>query len=110
MGLEGGMVVPVGDLVAYQEGSVVSRQLLKNPSGSVTMFAFGAGEGLSEHTTPHDALVIVTDGRADITVLGATNSVAAGEAILLPGGEPHAVAATERFKMALIMLKTPEAS
>jgi len=105
MGIEGGAVVRVADLVGYQSGSVVSRQLLKNSSGSVTVFAFDKGEGLSEHTTPHDALVWVLDGTAHITVGGKTHPVSAGETILLPGGEPHAVAAPERFTMALTMLK-----
>ena len=100
-----GQVVRLDTLATYQEGSVVSRQLVKNGSGSVTLFAFDRGEGLSEHTTPHDALVMVLDGRADVTVLGVTRAVSAGEAILLPGGKPHAVAAPERFTMALVMLK-----
>lgn len=108
MTLEGGDVVRLADLIRYQDGSVVSRQLVKGPSGSVTLFAFDAGEGLSEHTTPHDALVLVLDGRASVTVLGSTRSVEAGEAIVLPGGEPHAVSAPERFTMALVMLKRGE--
>lgn len=105
MALTGGAVARLADLLSYQEGSVVSRQLVKNESGGVTLFAFDRGEGLSEHTTPHDALVVVLDGRADITVLGETRSVSAGETILLPGGKPHAVAAPERFRMLLVMLK-----
>jgi quercetin dioxygenase-like cupin family protein len=110
------MSVPPGevfrpmDMIAYQGGSVVSRQLLKVSSGSVTLFAFDAGEGLSEHTTPHDALVFVMDGRAEITVLGQTHEVGAGEAILLPGGEPHAVHAKERFIMSLVMLRKGDAA
>lgn len=108
MTLAGGDVVRLSDLTGYQTGSVVSRQLVKNASGSVTLFAFEEGEGLSEHTTPHDALVMVLDGQASITVLGETSLVGAGEAILLPGGEPHAVAAPERFTMALVMLKRAE--
>ena len=104
MGIAGGEVIDVADLVAYQSGSVVSRQLVKNASGSVTVFAFDQGEGLSEHTTPHDALVWILDGEAHITVGGATHTVHAGQAILLPGGEPHAVAAPQRFTMALTML------
>lgn len=105
MTLSGGDVVRLSDLLAYQEGSVVSRQLVKNASGGVTLFAFAKGEGLSEHTTPHDALIAVLDGKADVTVLGATHAVGVGEAIFLPGGEPHAVAATEDFTMLLVMLK-----
>jgi quercetin dioxygenase-like cupin family protein len=105
MGIAGGEVVTVAELVAYQSGSVVSRQLAKNGSGSVTVFAFDEGEGLSEHTTPHDALVWILDGAARITVGGATHTVGAGQVILLPGGEPHAVAAPQRFTMVLTMLK-----
>lgn len=105
MSLPAGDVVRLSDLLAYQDGSVVSRQLVKNASGGVTLFAFADGEGLSEHTTPHDALILVLDGRADITVLGRTQAVSAGEGILLPGGEPHAVHAPERFTMALVMLR-----
>jgi quercetin dioxygenase-like cupin family protein len=108
VGVRGGEVVRLGDLVDYQDGSVVSRQLVKNRSGSVTLFAFDRGEGLSEHTTPHDALVTVLEGRAEITVLGGVHEVEEGEAILLPGGEPHAVFAPERFTMALVMLKNEE--
>lgn len=105
MSLIAGEVARLSELLSYQEGSVVSRQLVKNASGGVTLFAFARGEGLSEHTTPHDALVMVLDGRAEITVLGRGRSVAAGEAILLPGGHPHAVHAPERFTMALVMLR-----
>jgi quercetin dioxygenase-like cupin family protein len=112
MSVPAGRVFRPRDMVAYQEGSVVSRQLLKLPAGSVTVFAFDAGEGLSEHTTPHDALVSVLDGRAEITVFGEVHEVGTGEAILLPGGEPHALAARERFVMSLVMLKkdTPTTS
>lgn len=105
MGIAEGEVVRIADLVAYQSGSVVSRQLVKNGSGSVTVFAFDEGEGLSEHTTPHDALVWILHGTALITVGGVAHTVNEGEVILLPGGEPHAVAAPQRFTMALTMLK-----
>ena len=105
MTLAGGEMARLSGLLAYQDGSVVSRQLVKNASGGVTLFAFDKGEALSEHTTPHDALIVVLDGRADVTVLGETRSVSAGEAIFMPGGKPHAVAAPERFTMLLVMLK-----
>jgi quercetin dioxygenase-like cupin family protein len=105
MSLVAGEVARLSELLSYQEGSVVSRQLVKNASGGVTLFAFAQGEGLSEHTTPHDALVMVLDGRAEITVLGHTRAVSKGEAILLPGGHPHALHAPERFTMALVMLR-----
>ena len=105
MTLSGGDVVRLSGLLAHQEGSVVSRQLVKNASGGVTLFAFAQGEGLSEHTTPHDALVLVLDGKAEITVMGGSHAVHAGEAILMPGGQPHAVFAPEPFTMLLVMLK-----
>ena len=92
------------DLVAYQPGAIVSRMLLKKPSGNVTLFAFGQGEGLSEHTTPHDALVYLIDGEADIDLDGATHRLAAGETITLPAHVPHAVRAPADFKMLLVML------
>ena len=98
-------VRPLTDLVAYAEGSVVSRMLLKKKSGSVTLFAFAEGEGLSEHTAPFDALVLVTDGEAQITVGGDTFKVGAGETILLPADVPHALQAKRPFMMLLIMLR-----
>ena len=94
------------DLAAYQPGSIVSRMLLKKPSGTVTLFAFDRDESLSEHTTPHDALVYIVDGEAEIDVGEATHRVAAGETILLPADVPHAVRAVSAFKMLLVMLKT----
>ena len=105
MAVDAGTVVKLADQVAYHDGSVVSKQLVKNESGSVTLFAFDAGEGLSEHTTPHDALVSILDGAAQITVGGNMHTVKAGEAILMPGGVPHALLAQERFVMSLVMLK-----
>jgi quercetin dioxygenase-like cupin family protein len=93
------------ELVGYQDGSVVSRVVLKQKAGSVTAFAFDRGEELSEHTVPHDALVHVTDGEAEIRVSGVSHRVGPGEMIVLPGGEPHAVRATARFKMILVMLR-----
>lgn len=105
MAIDAGTVVKLADQVAYHDGSVVSKQLVKNESGSVTLFAFDAGEGLSEHTTPHDALVSILDGEAEITVGGEVHTVKTGEAILMPGGVPHALVARERFVMSLVMLK-----
>jgi quercetin dioxygenase-like cupin family protein len=93
------------ELVGYQDGSVVSRVVLKQKTGSVTAFAFDRGEELSEHTVPHDALAHVTDGEAEILVAGMSHRVGTGEMIVLPGGEPHAVKAATRFKMILVMLK-----
>ena len=95
----------MADLVAYQTGSVVSRIILKKTTGNVTVFAFDQGQGLSEHTTPFDALVQVLDGRAEITVGGTLHDLRAGEMILMPANVPHALKANERFKMALTMIR-----
>ena len=92
-------------LVDYQDGAVVSRTLVKKDKGTVTVFAFDQDQALSEHTVPHDALVQVIDGEAEITVGGAPHVVVAGEMILMPGNVPHAVKATARFKMILTMLR-----
>ena len=92
-------------LVTYQTGAVVSRTLLAKPAGTVTAFAFDEGQGLSEHTTPYDALAHVVDGEAEITIDGTPHRVSAGSIILMPGGHPHALQAVKRFRMVLIMLK-----
>ena len=96
------------DLVGYQEGSVISRAIIKKNTGTVTLFAFDQGEGLSEHTAPYDALVYIVDGSARISISGDTFDVAAGEMIVMPAGEPHALQAVDRFKMLLTMVKTVE--
>jgi quercetin dioxygenase-like cupin family protein len=93
-------------LIDYQDGSIVSRQLAKTPGGSVTVFAFDEGEGLSEHTTPHDALLQVVDGVALIHIAGSPHLVGEGQVIELPGGVPHAVLAEQRFKMLLVMIRS----
>ena len=93
------------DLLQYQDGSIVSRVLLKNKGGTVTLFAFDVGEGLSEHTAPFDALVVVTDGEADIEIAGESFKVRQGETIILPANRPHALKAATRFKMLLIMIR-----
>lgn len=100
----------LSDMLQYQEKSIVSRMLVKNAGGSVTLFAFDAGEGLSEHTAPFDALVIGVDGRADISIGGKANSVGAGDALLLPMNIPHAVSPAGPFKMLLIMIRGDKAS
>jgi quercetin dioxygenase-like cupin family protein len=96
----------LADLIDYQAGAVVSRQLAKTPGGSVTVFAFDEGEGLSEHTTPHEALLQVVDGVALIEIAGDTHQVGEGQIIRLPGGVPHAVQAEQRFKMLLMMIRS----
>lgn len=98
-------VFPLAGVAEYQSGAVVSRVLLKKTGGTVTAFAFDAGEGLSEHTTPYEALAFVSEGEAVITIGGTPHTVRAGELLALPAGIPHAVAAVNRFKMLLVMIK-----
>ena len=95
----------VAELVEYQSGSVVSRTIIKKPTGTVTLFAFAEGEGLSEHTAPFDALVTILAGAARITVGGEVHEVQAGEGLLLPADIPHALHA---FKMMLVMIRSPQ--
>ncbi|MFO8015015.1 MAG: cupin domain-containing protein [Phycisphaerae bacterium] len=96
----------LADLVAYEEASIVSRTLMEKETGTVTLFAFDAGQGLSEHTTPFDAMVTVLDGTGKITIAGAPFTVGQGEMLVMPAGKPHAVKAPERFKMLLVMIKS----
>ncbi len=95
----------LADLVQYQEGSIVSRALIDKQAGTVTVFAFDAGQSLSEHVAPFDALVNVVDGEAEILIEGRPHRVREGELILMPGGKPHALKAIERFKMFLVMVR-----
>ena len=95
----------LAELVAYQEGSIVSRTLVNTKSGTVTLFAFDEGQSLTEHTSPFDAMVIVLDGSSEITISGKSHRVQPGEIILMPAHQPHAVKAVERFKMLLIMIR-----
>ena len=100
-----GVPFTTGGFIDYQTGSVVSRVVLKQKTGSVTAFAFDQGEELSEHIVPHEVLIHVTDGTAEISISGTRHRVAAGEMIILPAGQPHAVRAITRFKMMLVMLR-----
>ncbi len=93
-------------LVAYQEGAVVSKTLLDKKTGTVTLFAFDRGQALSEHTAPFDALVLVLDGRAEISIAGSPVAVGRGEMLVMPANRPHALKAVERFKMMLIMIRS----
>ena len=93
-------------LIDYQKDAIVSREIVKQKTGSVTVFAFDAGQGLSEHTAPFDALVQVLDGEAEITIAGKRHRVSAGELILMPAGQPHALKAVQRFKMMLVMIRS----
>ena len=94
------------DLVDYQEGSVVSRTIVDKKTGTLTLFAFGEGQGLSEHTAPFDALVYLLDGEAEITISGKTFPLKEGEIIIMPANEPHALKAIKKFKMLLVMIKS----
>ena len=94
----------VEDQINYQDGAVVSREIMKNASGSVTLFAFDKGQGLSEHKTPFEALVFIVDGEAEITIAGKNNKLRKGEMIHMPSKKTHALKATKRFKMLLTML------
>jgi len=95
-----------GELIAYQDGAVVSRTILNQKMGSVTLFAFDTGEGLSEHSTPFDALVYLVDGEAEITISGEEHHVKQGEIIIMPANQPHALKAVEKFKMMLVMIRS----
>jgi quercetin dioxygenase-like cupin family protein len=99
-------VLKVVDLMEYQEGAVVSREIIRKDTGTVTIFAFDKGEGLSEHTAPFDAMVQVIDGKAEIIISGKKNIVNAGEMIIMPANDPHALNALKRFKMVLTMIKS----
>lgn len=101
-----GQTAKLTDLVGYQDGSVVSHQIVNRKAGTVTLFAFDEGEGLSEHTTPFDALVQLLDGEAEITIAGKPFNVKEGEAIIMPANEPHALKAVSRFKMLLTMIRS----
>ena len=96
----------LAELLQYQEGSIVSRVLLKNKGGTVTLFALDAGEGISEHTAPFDALVMVMEGEAEIAIAGESFKVQQGELIILPAHQPHSVKAPTRLKMLLNMIRT----
>ena len=100
-----GKAVTVSELVAYQEGSIVSKEIINKATGTVTIFAFDKGEGLSEHTAPFDALVYILDGSAEIKVAGELNKVNKGQMIIMPAGKPHSLKAVNRFKMLLVMIR-----
>jgi len=100
-----GEAAKVAGLVGYLDDSVVSRTLIDKKAGTVTLFAFDEGQGLSEHTAPFDALVLILDGEAEITISGKTHRLKEGEMIIMPANEPHALKAVKRFKMMLTMIK-----
>ncbi len=100
-----GQAANLSDLIDYQEGAVVSRTLIDKKAGTLTLFAFDAGEGLSEHTAPYDAMVFLVDGEAEISIAGKVNRVKKGEVIIMPANKPHALTAVSKFKMLLIMIR-----
>ena len=98
-------VFDLAGMIDYGQAAVVSRTLMENAAGTVTLFAFDADQGLSEHTTPFDAMVQVIDGQGEFVIGGKTFQVSAGRIIVMPANVPHAVRAVERFKMLLTMLR-----
>lgn len=97
------------ELIQCQNDAVVSRTLIKKPSGTVTLFAFDAGQELSEHTAPFDAMVYVLEGKTEITIAKKPLQLSAGQMVIMPAGKPHAVKAIEQFKMMLIMIREASA-
>lgn len=100
-----GKVMSLGGLVEYQAGTVSSRMVINNSAGSVTVFSFDEGEEISEHTAPYDAMVTILEGSASVRLSGETYAMNAGDTIIFPANEPHAVAAVTRFKMMLVMIR-----
>jgi quercetin dioxygenase-like cupin family protein len=98
--------VQLSSLVAFQSGSIVSREIIKKPSGTVTLFAFDEGQGLSEHTAPFDAMVQAVEGEVEITISGKSHVLNAGDMIVMPAGKPHALKALKKFKMLLVMIRS----
>lgn len=94
------------DLIDYQEGSVISRTIIDKKTGSLTLFAFDEGQGLSEHTAPFDALVYLLDGEAEIVISGKTLRLKEGEMVIMPANKPHALKAMKKFKMILVMIRS----
>jgi quercetin dioxygenase-like cupin family protein len=101
-----GKVVYLSDLVEYASDSVVSRTIINKPTATVTLFAFDAGQQLSEHTAPFDALVYVIDGEADVSIEGKMHQLKQGEMVIMPANKPHFLKAEKKFKMVLVMIKS----
>jgi quercetin dioxygenase-like cupin family protein len=99
-------VMVLADMVQYQAGSVVSREIIKGKAGTVTLFAFDEGQGLSEHTAPFDALVCLVEGEAEVTISSKSYHLFGGEMIIMPANQPHALKALRKFKMLLVMIKS----
>lgn len=100
-----GKALRVKDLVGYDNGAVVSRTIIEKKAGTVTVFSFDKGQGLSEHTAPFDAMVEILDGEAEITISGKPQGVKAGELIIMPANKPHGLKALKKFKMMLVMIR-----
>ncbi len=94
------------DLIDYQEGTVASKTIIKKETGTVTLFSFDEGQGLSEHTAPFDAMIFILDGDAEVTISGKPYRLSVGDMIIMPAGEPHAVQSLKRFKMVLTMIRS----
>ena len=101
-----GKALKLSDLIKYQEGSVVSRTIIDKKTGTVTLFSFDEGQGLSEHTAPFDALVHILDGEAEVTISGKVNQLTKGKVIIMPANEPHTLLAVKSFKMMLVMIRS----
>ncbi|MHB8908452.1 MAG: cupin domain-containing protein [Syntrophales bacterium] len=102
----GQQISNIKEMVAYQEGAIVSKEMIKKSTGTVTLFAFDRDQGLSEHTAPYDALVTILDGEAEVTIAGEPHHLKEGEMVIMPGGKPHALQAVKRFKMMLVMIRS----
>lgn len=98
--------IKADNVVDYQKGSIVSREILKGKSGNVTFFAFEKNEGLSEHTVPFDAFVYIIEGSVEVSISGVPHKLYENELIIMPGGKPHSLKALERFKMMLVLIKS----
>jgi quercetin dioxygenase-like cupin family protein len=100
-----GAALDMQELIHYQEGSVVSKTLLDKGIGTITLFAFDEGQGLSEHTAPFDAFVQIVDGESEITIAGVKHTVGKGQFIIMPANQPHSLKAVRKFKMLLVMIR-----
>jgi len=100
-----GRALALGELVSYQEGAVVSKTVIDKKIGTITLFSFDAGQGLSEHTAPYDAFVQIVDGEAEITIADELHKVVAGQFIIMPANRPHALRGITPFKMLLVMIR-----
>lgn len=98
--------INVNKSVEYQDNSIISREIVRKDTGTITLFAFDAGQGLSEHTAPFDAIVQILDGEAEIFISGEPITAASGEIVIMPANRPHALKANKRFKMLLTMIKS----